>query len=310
MFDTFLAHLYRGGAYAYYHTLPGKRSLWFAVEDPPAIDPAACKTNLYFSVYPTTCIPETNARGEPCPSHYARSRTDLIAAINCLYAEFDVKDYGSHEAILAHIDALTVPAPSALVNSGGGVHAYWLLSEPYLLTTDAKRQAAKYIESAWVQLVSGDKGAKDLTRILRVPGSWNDKYQPRRQVEWLRCDLDVQYPLQTLTAHLPPRHTEPTRLQYARPASTIQEFNEAHPVGSVLERFHYTWHGRHKMLSPYSSTGQAGVTVDSDTNRAFVHHGSDPLGDGYWKRPFDVVCRLAFNDNVKKTVAAIREGWS
>jgi hypothetical protein len=31
------------------------------------------------------------------------------------------------------------------------------------------------------------------------------------------------------------------------------------------------------------------VTIDSDTNRAYVHTGGDALSDGYWKRPFDVV---------------------
>lgn len=311
MFDSFLAHLYRGGAYAYYHTLPARRSLWFAVDDVPPLDPANCKTNLYFSVHPMTCIPQVNAGGEPTRPEYVRSRVAIVAAVNCLYAEFDTKDYGSKEAIVAHLDALTVPAPSALVDSGAGIHTYWLLRDPYILDTDARRQAVRYLESAWVDLVGGDKGVKDMTRILRVPGSWNYKYAPRRPVQWIACDLARTYTLQALAAHLPPRQTnQPQTLRYHRPTNTIQEFNNAHDVGAVLQRFSYTWHGSHRMISPWSGSKRDGVLVDKDGNRAFVHTGSDPLADGYWKRPFDVVCRLAFNDNVKQAVRAIQEGWS
>lgn len=311
MFDSFLAHLYRGGAYAYYHTLPAKRSLWFAVDDVPEIDPTACKTNLYFSVFPTSCIPATNAAGEPTRPEYVRSRGDIVAAINCLYAEFDVKDYGSKEAVLAHLDASTVPTPSALVDSGGGVHAYWLLTDPYILDTDAKRQAARYLEGAWVDLVGGDKGVKDMTRILRVPGSWNYKYEPRRPVAWLCCEMQRTYTPQALSAHLPARQSnQPQPLRYQRPVSTIQEFNAAHDIGDVLQRYGYRWHGSHRMISPWSGSKRDGVLVNKDDNRAYVHTGSDPLADGYWKRPFDAICRLEFHDNVKQAVAAIREGWS
>jgi hypothetical protein len=50
------------------------------------------------------------------------------------------------------------------------------------------------------------------------------------------------------------------------------------------------------------------VTVDEDTNRVFVHHGSDPLHDGYWKRPFDVIRILDHSGDFARALAAIREG--
>lgn len=313
MFDTFLQHLMRGGAYGYYHVLPERRSYWFPVNAPLAVDYAAVTSNLYFGVHPSASIPPCNAHGEVRPPHAVRSQLRTIAAINCLYAEYDEKDYGSHAAIVAHLDALTVPEPSALIHSGGGMHAYWLLREPYLLDTDDRLQAAKIIQARWVGVVGGDGGAHDLCRVLRVPGSHNYKYDPPRLVAWLACDLGRTYALPTLTAHLPPV-VEPTpRAAIAPPIGAQQPiavFNERNNIEDLLVARGYTRHGRHKMLSPYSSTGQAGVTIDIDRNRAYVHHGSDPLHDGYWKRPFDVVRILDCDGDFKRALRRIREAQS
>lgn len=309
MLHDFFTHLYRGGAYAYLHTLPARHSHWYRVDQQPSIAPERCHTNLYFNVHPLTQIPPCNAFGEVRQPQYVRGHIADVAAINCLYAEFDAKDFGSKDAIMTHLDTLTVPAPSVLIDSGGGVHTYWLLDAPYLIDNEDKRDAAKYIQGGWTHVVGADN-VKDLARVLRVPGSHNYKYDPPRPVQWLRCDLDRHYPLRVLTAHLPPRTAEPVRLVYRKPAGSIQDFNESHRIDAILERYGYTRIGRRKMLSPYSTTGTPGVTIDDDTNRAFVHHASDPLSDGYWKRPFDVVCQLDFGGNVKKAVRAVREGWS
>lgn len=306
MLVDFLAHLHRGGSYAYYHVLPQKRSEWYEVGDDPPFEPERAKTNLYFSVHPSAAIPPCNAHGEIRQPQWVRSQLKWIAAINCFFAEFDEKDYGS--GIQAHLDSLCIPDPSVLIHSGGGMHAYWLLTEPYLLSNDDRREAAKLMQARWVQLVGGDPGAHDLCRVLRVPGSWNYKYEPRRAVTWVKCDLSLIYPLVALTAHLPTekvRTIEPVKWVQS---SSISDFNASHPIDSVLASRGYRRCGQRKMLSPYSSTGQPGVTIDAEENRAFVHHGSDPLHDGYWKRPFDVVKILDFGGDFKRALAALREG--
>lgn len=310
MFTEFTRHLYRGGAFAYYHVLPQRRSLWYDVSDPPELDPAFAKTNLYFSVHPTTMIPPCNAYGEIAPPERVRSQVRTIAAINCLFAEFDAKDYGSKAAMIDHLDALTTPTPSVLVDSGAGLHAYWLLTEPYLLDSDARRGAARTIQDRWVGLVGGDSGVKDLTRILRVPGSWNYKYQPRRDVDWLFCDLDRLYTIQALTAHLPPIREELPRVQLppAKASASIRDYNQQTPIDALLERYGYQRRGRYRMVSPHSGSKRDGVSVDADGNRAFVHTGGDPLCDGYWKRPFDVLKILECDGDFKKALSKIRAG--
>jgi hypothetical protein len=304
---NFLAHLHRGGTYAYYHALPDRRSWWYEV-DSPLCPPEECTTNWYFSIHPTTEVPPTNAHGEPRTPAYVRSQKKYIAAINCLFAEFDEKDYGSKEAIHEHLDALCIPDPSMIVESGGGAHVYWLLKDTFHIETDDQREAARIIQELWVSVVGGDPGAKDLTRILRIPGTLNFKYDPPRPVQFLKAELEQTYTLQALTAHLPAIGTKPKRHTMFERATDITDFNEHMPIGDVLAQRGYSWKGRTKMLSPWSSTGCPGVTIDADTNRAFVHHGSDPLCDGYWKRPFEVVRILDHQGDFHAALAAIKRG--
>jgi hypothetical protein len=302
----FFAHLHRGGVYAYYHALPERRSWWYPVGQPLA-PPAECTSNWYFGVHPTTAIPPANAHGEIKASPLVRAQKRYIAAINCLYAEFDAKDYGSKEAIQQHLESSTFPIPSAIVDSGGGLHGYWLLREPWMLDSDDTREAAALIQRVWVQSIGADKSVHDLVRILRIPGTLNFKYDPARSVQFLALDLDRTYMLPALTAHLPPIHeAEPQfRNDPPRRARSIEAFNTANDVGRLLERYGYAWRGARRMVSPHSGSKRDGVSIDPESNRAFIHTGGDPLCDGYWKRPFDVVRILDYGGDFRAALKAI-----
>ena len=71
-------------------------------------------------------------------------------------------------------------APSIIVNSGFGVHAYYIWSEP-LAVTDANREEIKRRNNLLLDVVrqraNGKKidGVGDLPRILRTPGTYNYK---------------------------------------------------------------------------------------------------------------------------------------
>jgi hypothetical protein len=154
-------------------------------------------------VNPCAAIPPTNAAGELAPASAIRSQNEYIAALNCLYAEFDAKDFShSLDATLAHVRGLAVP-PSVIVASGGGYHNYWLLAEPFVLDTDEKRQRAVNVQARWQAFVRGDKAAKDIARVLRVPGTLNYKYSPPRPVTFVEQNYSRTYTLDALRAMLP-----------------------------------------------------------------------------------------------------------
>ncbi len=181
-----LARLWRGGQAAYYWRLDLSTSTWF---DPSQIINPPADVNCYFGVHPA---------GAPRGKHQ-RARIADVAVINCLFAEFDAAQYGSLHAALVHINSLPIP-PSILICSGGGYHAYWLLTEP-VMVTDANRDAIRRLQARWVALVGGDPNAKDLARVLRVPGTLNAKYNPPRPVEFVWVDPD-HFVLDCLQTHV------------------------------------------------------------------------------------------------------------
>lgn len=201
-FSWLTHHLWRGGSWAYFwhKRQDGSGTLWFPANRPPAVPHAWADADIYFGVHPTA----TRGRVDE------RATNDDIVTVNCLYADFDAKHFhsaavsgqgvdiaaGKHR-IEAHLEQMHVqgyPLPTAVVDSGGGYQGYWLLAQT-LDITDANREQVRRVQAAWVHLWGADAGAKDLARILRVPGTVNHKpvYAP-------------QFPTVTLVGH------EPTRL--------------------------------------------------------------------------------------------------
>lgn len=192
---AFLAALWQGGRWVHYWTPNGPEelgdngkpyrtrvSLWFAVDNIPDAPSVWRDVELYFSVNPARV-----KRGERQKIHI-----DDVAALNCVFAEFDAKDFGSKQIALAHIRGLQ-PPPSVVVDSGGGFHCYWLLDEPFIVHSEEERERARLLQYVWVDAMRGDPGAKDLARVLRVPGTFNHKYSPPRPVEFVTCELERRY---------------------------------------------------------------------------------------------------------------------
>ena len=215
----FLERLHQGGKWAYLWSKPSSQSSWFTVgQNIPTVRGAQ---DVWFGVHPCFEVPPKSKRGNT-DRRYIRSQLEYIELINALFAEFDAKDFepemvraalieygvekfkdlpqdaqglivdaGKPKA-LAHVNALD-PSPSIVVDSGGGFHAYWLLGEPFYLDTDADRERARRLQAAWVTYTGGDQGAKDMARILRLPGTYNHKYAPPRAVQFESVDLDIEY---------------------------------------------------------------------------------------------------------------------
>jgi len=208
-----IERLHRGGQANYWWRLRDKKSAWYT--GAPNVLPTTADT--YFNVHPCAAIPD---RGDPC---HVRGKLEDVAAINCLPAEYDAKDFGDDmTAILEHIEQLPMP-PTVIVNSGHGYHAYWILAEPLLLDDNGTRESAARTQAAWVQFVGGDPGAKDLARVLRVPGTTNAKREPAMAVEILNY-TDDEYTLDELEALLP-----------AQQADTPMGGSQAAGTGNVIQ---------------------------------------------------------------------------
>lgn len=82
--------------------------------------------------------------------------------------------------------------PFFLLNSGGGLHIYWLLKVP------ASKEEIPQVENLLKRLASyfnGDMGSTDASRILRIPKTLNYKYTPPREVTIESFKLENEYNL-------------------------------------------------------------------------------------------------------------------
>jgi hypothetical protein len=94
---------------------------------------------------------------------------DCAPETSVLWGDVDAKNFvDGKPGPLRAVNGLG-PVPQVLIDSGGGLHAYWLLNEP--VPFDQARRAMEYI----AQAVNGD-ATYDAARVLRVPGTINRKY--------------------------------------------------------------------------------------------------------------------------------------
>ena len=107
------------------------------------------------------------------------ARTDL-AECPALWAEVDTRKLGlDKETVRKAVVSLPHP-PSVVIDSGGGLHFYWLLTEALDVRQGAEGAAEteESITAVLKQLagtMAGDTNVCDLPRIMRLPGSHNSK---------------------------------------------------------------------------------------------------------------------------------------
>jgi hypothetical protein len=150
-----------------------------------------------------------------------RANSEQILGIPGVWLDLDVGTQGHKkpnnppdlEAALSILDAFSL-APSLIVNSGGGLHAYWLLEEPWIFVQDADRTAAKHLLQRMGEIARraaephgwAVDSVHDLARVLRVPGTYNHKHTPPIMAKILK-PLDQRYDLlrfqKAMTTHAP-----------------------------------------------------------------------------------------------------------
>lgn len=217
--------LWRGAPWGYVWTNPGKRTTWQQTGKPLRIPKGAEARDCYFGVHPTKA-----KRGQ-----YERGRIQDVAAVNCLFADIDATDYGGDKAAaLAHVETLD-PAPSVIVDSGGGYHCYWLFYEPVIIENGEIREAMAELQAAWPKWAGGDSAASDLARVLRIPGTENHKDQPPRPVTILRADYDRLFdPAELAAVCRPHAQTQPPATPApVRPASPHDDAVAVDPGGRI-----------------------------------------------------------------------------
>jgi hypothetical protein len=137
-----------------------------------------------------------------------------VKAARCVYVDID---HVSPDAALYRIHEAGLPDPTVVINSGHGTHVYWVLEEPFDLTSkDNKVRMENDCERLANMLEGGDARTRDVSRVLRIPGFANVKYarngEPPTPCVLHRSINDHRYDLGQLEEYLPEDDTPAIKL--------------------------------------------------------------------------------------------------
>lgn len=173
-------------------TAPQKKSYPFRCGDTAAMAKKAeelvhSKQSVYFHV----------AVQNDAASPHKRGSNASAMAMAGLFHDMDVAGPGHKESALPgtveearqFIKSLPVQ-PTLIIESGGGLYPLWLFKEPWIFETDDEREQCRQFLKGW-QIFINNKAKEcgwkldntaDLARVLRLPQTWNFKYDPPRPV--------------------------------------------------------------------------------------------------------------------------------
>lgn len=96
------------------------------------------------------------------------------------------------DALVKFCSDASLPFPNAIVDSGNGLHPYWISDRA--LSVDEWRM---YAQGLWALAqkhgLVADPVTTDAARILRVPGTWNNKSVPPKPVTLVRLEPEYDF---------------------------------------------------------------------------------------------------------------------
>lgn len=203
------------GRWCLFWGAPSKRSDWtqdFRKEVLSGLQAWAAKENVYIGCGLRGANLGPTLRGEK----------QEVVAIPGVWADLDYAEGGGHkkpnlpptEADAMALIAEMGLAPSIIVHSGRGLQAWWLFKEPLVFDSEEDRAKAETLTKGWCStLRARAKGhgwdadqVGDLTRVMRLPGTWNRKGVPKK-TRLLEIN-DNRYEPSDLEAYLLPETEE------------------------------------------------------------------------------------------------------
>jgi hypothetical protein len=206
------------------------------------------------------------------PTTTGRGQLEHIVSLSCLWVDLDLAGpaHPGHalpptlDDAQALLQGMPYP-PSITVDSGHGLHAYWLFQEPLSLETPADREAIRALAKGWhgrLCTLAERQGwtvenLGDPTRVLRLPDTTNHKLpgQPV-PVRLLEFNPQRRYDPGDLELVLP----EPVAVEPAMEPVQLPEFSDQPPQDKFAAawqecpRFRATWDRQRDDLSDQSAS--------------------------------------------------------
>ena len=144
-----------------------------------AIELSDMGADIYYGINLMDTPPAQNAR---VTAEYVTLQTATVTDIDIEGGNHISSDKKKYPPTFNFAKSFLPFPPSILINSGYGLHALCIYSEPIIITTDNRKKAEernkKFLELIRIQAGIFSKaidGVGDLPRVLRVPGTFNYK---------------------------------------------------------------------------------------------------------------------------------------
>ena len=124
----------------------------------------------------------------PCLRREQKGSAEYAAVATALWVDIDCDDeLLRRDKALSKLESFQL-MPSAVIDSGGGWHGYWLLEEPYQLDSDEHRKHIALILQGLFTALDGDEGyVKSVASVMRLPDSINTKPERGGVVSTIKC---------------------------------------------------------------------------------------------------------------------------
>lgn len=175
----------------------GKVSNQFFSDSGKALDFISSKANtdnIYFGVSSR----KDNSSGKKRNCHKLKA---LFVDIDCGQDGHKKESvFKSKQDALRHIDKMKFPRPTGVIDSGNGLHLYWILIQPITFNSNKDINQTESLLKQ-LSLIFGGDTAYDISRLLRVPGTFNYKTNTPKQCRILEVDYSNRYELIEITSH-------------------------------------------------------------------------------------------------------------
>ena len=270
--------------------------------------------NVFFQVNPISSKIGGHARG---------SLKD-VASVPAFFADIDFKNPGKKQDQLPQngADALRMfgldgfLAPTMIVETGRGLHAYWVFDEPVVIDSEQARdvmvEAAGAFGSAFRSFAFRKFGWKfdstsDLPRLGRLPGTFNLKGEAPLPVVWRTDPSSCRYTLDDVVSemecHRPPSGSKAkaVSLGASKPAPTSVSLDQA------LRRSEARWR-----ISRLSEDGKAnGASMMEGC--AFLRHAAEmatSIAEPEWFDALRLISRAENDEEIAHAISAPNAGYS
>lgn len=206
---------------------------------------------------------------------YRRLKAADAYAIPGLWADIDIAGPGKKRDYPPSIQVIrdevaSLCEPTIWVHSGHGLQAWWLFDEPWVFSDIDDRFRADCLSMSWQRQLIGRFGAHgwgmdathDLARVLRLPGTYNNKQQrvPVEVIEWNGKRYSPGALIESLPAETTVQSVQYSDMptEYGAEITLSPEARPPRKIAALLvnsEKFALSWDHKRRDMPDQSASG-------------------------------------------------------